>query len=258
MRNNSKILVSVLMYKKDMSLNQQQNNTIEKILYDEQHNLIERMELPNDTAMNRALCDNIFVIFVSVLNRLPVIVCGKPGCSKTSVIKIIISISNLRGKKYNNTYFQTLLELIAVSYQGSKNCTSKSVEKVFKRAQKYSNATTQATILPVIVFDEIVLADLFIYLFSIWFSLSVYNSRKILHNELEIENCKYGFVAISNWRLDASKMNRALYLAYPGPTLNDLQLTAITIHKSMNKFGHVQLNDDVMNGLTCAYLQLCY
>ncbi|CAF1396987.1 unnamed protein product [Didymodactylos carnosus] len=26
----------------------------------------------------------------------------------------------------------------------------------------------------------------------------------------------------------------------------------------MNKFGHVQLNDDVMNGLTCAYLQLCY
>ena len=30
------------------------------------------------------------------------------------------------------------------------------------------------------------------------------------------------FVGISNWRLDASKMNRALYLARPDPDENDL------------------------------------
>ncbi|CAF1557267.1 unnamed protein product, partial [Didymodactylos carnosus] len=85
--------------------------------------------------------------------------------------------------------------------EGSNNCTSESVEKLFERAKKYSDAKTQATML------------------------------SVLHSELEIENCKYGSVAISNWRLDALKMNRALYLAYPDPTLNDLQLTAITIHK---------------------------
>ncbi|CAF1188831.1 unnamed protein product [Didymodactylos carnosus] len=112
--------------------------------------------------------------------------------------------------------------------EGSNNCTSESVEKLFERAKKYSDAKTQATMLSVIVFDEIGFTG-----------ISLYNPLKVLHSELEIENCKYGSVAISNWRLDALKMNRALYLAYPDPTLNDLQLTAITIHKSMNTFGHV-------------------
>ncbi len=74
--------------------------------------------------------------------------------------------------------------------------------------------------MPVLVFDEIGLAE-----------LSRYNPLKVLHNKLEIENRNIGFVGISNWRLDASKMNRALYLARPDPNEDDLKSTAIRIFK---------------------------
>lgn len=231
---------------KELSLTSVNNNTILQILRGEQNELINRMkEKPLGTAINCALLDNVFVMFVCVLNRIPVMLCGKPGCSKTLAIQVIIS--NLRGKQSNDPYFQKLPELVAVSYQGTKTCTSESIQMVFERAKKFTDAKTQADLLPVIVFDEIGLAE-----------LSPHNPLKVLHSELEIENRKYGFVAISNWRLDASKMNRTLYLACPDPTIEDLQLTATTIHKSINENQYIQLNDDIMNGLAHSYLELRY
>ena len=46
---------------------------------------------------------------------------------------------------------------------------------------------TKKNILPVIVFDEIGLAE-----------LSKHNPLKVLHNHLELENREVGFVGISN------------------------------------------------------------
>ncbi|CAF1421730.1 unnamed protein product, partial [Rotaria magnacalcarata] len=83
---------------------------------------------------------------------------GKPGSSKSSAVQIIIS--NLKGKKSKDPYFQTLPELVAVSFQGSQNCTSESIIKVFERAAKYGGVRNDSEILPVIVFDEIGLAEL--------------------------------------------------------------------------------------------------
>ncbi len=74
--------------------------------------------------------------------------------------------------------------------------------------------------LPVFVFDEIGLAE-----------LSKYNPLKVLHNLLELENRSIAFIGISNWRLDASKMNRALYLARPDPDEDDLKETALSIYR---------------------------
>ncbi|CAF5016515.1 unnamed protein product, partial [Rotaria socialis] len=162
------------------------------------------MELPTGTAPNRSLRDNIFVLFACILNRIPLFLCGKPGSSKSSAVQIVIS--NLKGKKSKDPYFQTLPELVAVSFQGSQNCTSESIIKVFERAANYSPVKSISELLPVIVFDEIGLAE-----------LSPHNPLKVLHAELEVENNRYGFVGVSNWRLDASKMNRALYLSTPDP-----------------------------------------
>jgi len=77
-------------------------------------------------------------------------------------------------------------------------------------------------LLPVFVFDEIGLAE-----------LSKHNPLKVLHSLLEVENRDIGFVGISNWRLDASKMNRALYLARPDPDVDDIKFTAISIYNSI-------------------------
>ncbi|CAF1514684.1 unnamed protein product [Didymodactylos carnosus] len=136
-----------------------ENDFLEELLRDGQKKLIDGMELPADTATNRALSENIFVLVACIVNRIPIILCGKSGCSKASSVQIVIS--NLKGKKSRTKYFQTLPELVSVSYQGSQNCTSESVLKIFKRAEKYLKAKNDTDqLLPVIVFDEIGLAEL--------------------------------------------------------------------------------------------------
>ena len=223
------------------------NYLTEHILEIEQKELIDaKMELPTGTASNRALRDNIFVLFACIINRIPLFLCGKPGSSKSSAVQIVIS--NLKGKKSKDPYFQTLPELVAVSFQGSQNCTSESIFKVFERAANYTRVKSQSELLPVIVFDEIGLAE-----------LSPHNPLKVLHAELEVENNQYGFVGISNWRLDASKMNRALYLSTPDPDVKDLQLTGKIIAQSMQQPPDgriIQLEPIIIESLSQAYYDL--
>jgi hypothetical protein len=179
------------------------------------------------------------------MNRIPIIICGKPGSSKTLAVNIVLN--NLKGKRSNEKLFQTLPELIPVSYQGSQNCTSENIMTVFKRADKYLDIETNSNILPVIVFDEIGLAE-----------LSPHNPLKVLHSKLEIETCTYGFVGISNWRLDAAKMNRALYLACADPSVEDLRLTAKTISSSLilNSNQNSPIDDSIVKNLAAAYFDL--
>ena len=155
-----------------------------------------------------------------------------------------IVISNLKGKKSKYSYFQTLPELVAVSFQGSQNCTSESIRKVFERAAKYGGVRNDFEILPVIVFDKIGFAE-----------LSPHNPLKVLHAELEVDNSKYGFVGVSNWRLDASKMNHALYLSTPDPDIKDLQLTGFSVQHQTEK-QVVQLEKFIINSLSLAYYDL--
>lgn len=59
--------------------------------------------------------------------------------------------------------------------------------KAFERANRYLK-TDAINILPVVVFDEIGLAE-----------LSKHNPLKVLHSLLEQENREIAFVGISNW-----------------------------------------------------------
>ena len=76
-----------------------------------------------------------------------------------------------------------------------------------------------------ILFDELGLAE-----------RSKYNPLKALHGHLEFDgNGKdISFVGISNWTLDAAKVNRALSLSVPDLESNekDLALTSISFNKS--------------------------
>ena len=89
--------------------------------------------------------------------------------------------------------------------------------------------------------------------------LSPHNPLKALHSELEIETCRYGFVGLSNRRLDASKMNRAVYLSCPDLDEDDLKMTAKSLSQSMLS-DHTQafpLDDSVIEDLAFAYTQIC-
>ena len=73
-----------------------------------------------------------------------------------------------------------------------------------------------------VYFDQLGLAE-----------LSPNNPLKVLHKELELDingNTKQvAFVGISNWTLDASKMNRGVFLSILDPDEEDLVETAKAI-----------------------------
>lgn len=129
-----------------------------------------------------------------------------------------------------------------VSFQGSDSCTSDGILKAYDKAKNYLKVN-EGDLLPVFVFDEIGLAE-----------LSKYNPLKVLHNLLEVENCEIAFVGISNWRLDASKMNRAVYLARPDPDEEDLKFTALCIYSQICP--NIKTHDGMIRNLASSYFSL--
>ena len=197
-----------------------------------EENFLNRMELPPGTCKNGSLRENVFVILVCILNRIPVFVVGKPGCSKSLSMGLIKR--NLRGRDSTDAFFKTLPHIYVVSYQSSESSTSEGIQNVFEKARKY--ARCNKNILPVVLLDEVGLAG-----------CSKHNPLKVLHSLLEPESSsdrasgqvkpEVSVVGISNWALDAAKMNRAIHLSKPDPDVDDLHNTAISIMCDVRKKG---------------------
>ena len=180
-------------------------------------------------AKNRALLENIFTLFVCVNAKVPLFIVGKPGCSKSLSVQLLFK--SMKGEISDNFLFKSLPKLIINSYQGSLGSTSKGVLSIFKKARQILEKEKEedlGKIISMIYFDEMGLAE-----------HSPNNPLKVIHAELEYDlnegRKKIAFVGISNWRLDASKMNRGLYLSIPNPDLDDLKQTAQTIAESYHK-----------------------
>ncbi|XP_060586935.1 E3 ubiquitin-protein ligase rnf213-beta-like, partial [Ruditapes philippinarum] len=198
------------------------HDVIADIIVEEQKDFIFRMELPEGTACNSALMENVFVIIVCIYNRLPIFVVGKPGCSKSLAMQLIRS--NLRGKDSKDPFFKTLQQLYCVSFQGSESSTSDGILKVFKKALNYQSSNSADCVLSVVILDEIGLAE-----------VSRFNPLKVLHNLLEPDGELRPHVAVvglSNWSLDASKMNRAIHLSRTDMDEEELYNTAKAISES--------------------------
>lgn len=123
-------------------------------------------------------------------------------------------------------------------YQGHLQSTSERIEKVFFRAieqqkqfrQKHTNNVS------LVIIDEIGLAE-----------ISPFNPLKVLHSLLEtndkIKQPRVSFVGISNWSLDASKMNRALNLSRTDLDQKQLVETALSIYDEIKK--NLQIQKDL-------------
>ena len=207
----------------------------------EEEDYLDRMELPPGTAKNAALRENVFVMLVCILNRIPIFVVGKPGCSKSLSIQLIRS--NLRGRDSQDSLFRELPQLYVVSYQGSESSTSEGIIKVFDKARKYKHLNKD--VLPVVLLDEVGLAE-----------NSKYNPLKVLHSILEPGDGQLPDVAvvgISNWALDAAKMNRAIHLSRPEPNVEDLFETGQSLHYTVGG-GYIQnLGQEELRCLAEAY-----
>lgn len=210
-----------------------------QILDKEQRDILNRMELPPGIAKNKALVENVFVTFVCLLNHIPVFVVGKPGSGKTLALQTIYS--NLRGTESKDEYLKILPRMLLVSYQGSQNSTSEGIVKVFEKANRYVESNRQHNVLVVVVLDEVGLAE-----------TSRHNPLKVLHPLLEPEVPQLSVIGISNWSLDAAKMNRAVHLSQPDPELEDLYATSLAIFESYQNTSSIPLTKKLRD-LASAY-----
>lgn len=190
------------------------------IVLQEQRDILQRMEIPPGTAQNAALLENVFVIMTCILNKIPVFVVGRPGCSKSLSMQLINS--NLRGPDSKDEFFRKLPQVYVVAYQGSESSTSEGILKVFDKARKYVQHNNKQGVIPVVLLDEVGLAE-----------ISKHNPLKVLHNLLEPEENDVAVVGISNWALDAAKMNRAIHLSRPDPDAEDLYKTGQSIQDGL-------------------------
>lgn len=63
--------------------------TAEHLIQDEQRAYLREMDVPPGIAANLALRENVFVMFVCVLNRIPCFCIGRPGSSKSLSLRIL-------------------------------------------------------------------------------------------------------------------------------------------------------------------------
>ncbi|KAI5056536.1 hypothetical protein GOP47_0028354 [Adiantum capillus-veneris] len=163
------------------------------------------------------------------------------GSGKTLALQIIYS--NLRGADSKDVYFQQLPRMLMLSYQGSQNSTSEGILRVFEKAKRYVESNRKRDMLVVIVLDEIALAE-----------TSCHNPLKVLHPLLEPDVQEIAVVGISNWSLDAAKMNRGIHLSQSDPEEEDLYDTGLAIFESYNAANCHQFREK-LRGLVTAYVK---
>ena len=205
----------------------------------EQDFLIDQIDLDKGIGKNTLLKENLFLIFLSVVTSIPLIIIGKPGTGKSLSAQLIYK--SMRGKYSNNKFFQKFPKIIQIYFQGSESTQPEDLQRLFRKAEskaesfikKYKdnlNKEENKADLPIIMilFDELGLAE-----------RSEDNPLKVLHEKLEYTGKKNGvsFVGISNFTLDAAKINRALVLSVPDldERLDDLNETSKNIVESISE-----------------------
>ena len=188
--------------------------------------IVDSIDIDKGIAKNRALLENIFSIFVAINCKVPIFIVGKPGCSKSLSVQLIIK--SMQGNSSKNLFFKSLPKIMVYSYQGSLASTSKGVENIFNKARKAYKSLSKEDKeknICLIFFDEMGLAE-----------NSPNNPLKVIHSELEYDqnegDKKIAFVGISNWTLDAAKMNRGISISIPEPDEEDIKNTSLTIANS--------------------------
>ncbi|CAK9037327.1 E3 ubiquitin-protein ligase rnf213-beta (Mysterin-B) (Mysterin-beta) (RING finger protein 213-B) (RING finger protein 213-beta) (RING-type E3 ubiquitin transferase rnf213-beta) [Durusdinium trenchii] len=169
------------------------------IVLDEQDYWLNAFDVADNIAKVRALRENIYAALICSMTRTPIFILGKPGCSKSLTVSLLISA-------LADPYKEQLLHLASLSvqpYQGSRQSTSSALLQVFERAlarqKKLRTLNRRTRPLALVLLDEVGLAE-----------QSPHNPLKVLHARLEPRRAQdaVSVIAISNWELDRSKLSR--------------------------------------------------
>ena len=196
-----------------------------------QKTCVDNLELNSKMtiAKNKALVENVFMMFVCIQTNIPLFLVGKPGSSK-SLAKTLLSDA-MQGKHSPNEFFRHFKQAHVLSYQCSPHTTAEGIVNTFKQATLYQKRKDLSSFTSVVVLDEIGLAE-----------ASVKMPLKALHTLLEegyveegngirkpSEHSKVAFIGISNWALDPAKMSRGILVSRTTPDHKELAQCARAI-----------------------------
>ena len=94
-----------------------------QILTIEQKFLLTNIEIDKGIGTNKLLRENIFILFVCLITKIPLIILGKPGSGKSLSAQLMTK--SMRGKYSNNSFFQNFPLIIQSYFQGSDSSTPK-------------------------------------------------------------------------------------------------------------------------------------
>ncbi|KAH3767878.1 AAA+ ATPase [Pelomyxa schiedti] len=173
--------------------------------------LCDNTSLPPGIAKTRAFMENLFCTVVCLDAKIPLIIVGPPGCSKTLSFKI--AVDNLKGKSSMKPFYRSLHHIIPYRYQCSEQSTDTEIKSVYKSATTRQSAiTSDSDELCAVLLDEVGLPD------------EKLSPLKILHYRLD--HPKVSSVLLSNKILDEAKTNRTLMLLQSEPPTHDLEVLA--------------------------------
>ena len=206
--------------------------------------ITEDMERDRGIALNRALRENLFTCFICIDNSVPLIIIGKPGTGKSLSFQILYN--TLKGEYSEHDRFKEKGKLYRYYYQGSGTSTSEGIKQVFEKAKKKkkNSEINKNKIITLVFFDEMGLAE-----------RSSNNPLKIIHYLLEKDTEEsVPFLGISNWKLDAAKINRALNLSITDYEDTDLEETSIAIAEALDK-DIANRNNELFQSLAKTYFE---
>ena len=234
---------------KEILRNEETIDKFSDFLMTEEDFILDLIDLDKGIGKNTLLKENVLLLFLSVITNIPLIIIGKPGTGKSLSAQLIYK--SLRGKYSKNEFFRLFPKLIQIYFQGSESTDPDDVLNLFDRAKKKLNhfikenkkiieeneklkkenkKEKELEELPTIMvlFDELGLAE-----------RSKKNPLKVLHSKLEYLGKDKGvsFIGISNYTLDAAKINRALVLSVPDldQRLDEIVKTSENIVESISE-----------------------
>ncbi|XP_056183966.1 E3 ubiquitin-protein ligase rnf213-alpha-like isoform X3 [Falco biarmicus] len=183
---------------------------------------LDNLSIPEATARNDALRENIFMTVLCMDLRVPLFLVGKPGSSKS--LSKTIAVDAMQGRLSKSQLFKRFKEIQLVSFQCSPHSKPEGIISTFRQCAQFQKGKNLDEFASVVLLNEIGLAE-----------DSTEMPLKTLHPLLEDGSVddenpeayqKVGFVGISNWALDPAKMNRGLLVFRTDPSKEELVKTA--------------------------------
>ena len=132
----------------------------------EEEFLLDQVKPDKGIGKNQLIKENLFLLFLAVVTKIPLIIVGKPGTGKSLSAQLIYN--SMRGKyskpiEGKKSFFINYPKINQIYFQGSNSTTPEDIEELFTKAEEqyknYDKSGEDLVPIYMILFDELGLAE---------------------------------------------------------------------------------------------------